>query len=363
MKKAVPEKLPAAEWNFGDVPDDELWACLIWEYGRSADWVHGILPQHGHVDKTKVKRQIERFHSTNPSNVLKLLNEMRLQQWVWSQNHGLQQEEFFPKDSWTQLPEIVRTNMRRVVAGLEPKPNLPLLDKFLRENNVNKALQIAEILRDIKAASDTPEEISFADEPQHWLPGGNGLDDVTEGVIMGERFLPRLRDGMAQVVAGKITNAEAQQQLQECNSGEIRLGLLREHKESVNAGYYAVAFRLNWHLKNCELVEKFEQWLHDYRPPKFRDKSAGNRKTTRGPHGLDLYVLRGGKKKTVQPLTALSSLGSWRKLNAAGNQKQMLTLYHPLLSGKKYDSQMASYSRDCRDTDNLFDQLFPKSSS
>jgi hypothetical protein len=362
-------KLHDADWKFDEVPDDELWACLIWEYGRSADWIYGVLPRRNRIDDAKLGHQIGRFHYGDPSKALKILNNMCLWQWIWSQNSGAQKMDYFPDVPWSQLPPIVKANMQRAVDGLEPAANLPLLHKLLKKKNEDDgsgALQSAGILEQLRAFEPplyTPEEEKFVGEPQRWLPGGNGLDDVTDGVIIGERFLKRLRDGMAQHVAGKITPAEAQNLLQEVVAGEISLLRFRDDKKLTADGYGAVAFRINWKVQNKELIQKFSEWLKDRRPAIFRDKSSGNWKKTRGPDGLELYVLRGGKKKTVHPVTALSSLGSWRKGRAAGDQKSVLALYHPLLSGKKYDSQMASYSRDSRDADFLFDQLFPKSSS
>jgi hypothetical protein len=372
-KQAGPKRLPDEEWNFTAVADEELWACLIWEYGRSADWVHGILPPRNHID-AEVGRQIGRFHCGNPSKALKILNEMRLWQWMWNQNNGLQQVEFFPAVPWSQLPPIVRANMRRAVDGLEPAANLPLLHKLLKkkkEDDGSGAIQMVEIMEQLRAIEpplDTPEEETFLGEPQHWLPGGNGLDDVTEGVITGERFLKRLRDGMAQYVAGKITPAEAQNLLQQVVAGEISLLRFRDDRKLADDGYGAVAFRLNWNLKNRELVEKFEQWLHDHRPPKFRDQASGNRKITRGPRGIKLCV-RWGKNKPdpIEPRKALKVLGVWRGKQSLEKQGiRDWTSYFETYDPDFYDrdfkikSAQTEASEFRNFTRQIFRQMFPK---
>jgi hypothetical protein len=374
MKKVVPEKLPEADWNFAAVADDELWACLIWEYGRSADWVHGILPQRGHINDAKVGRQIGRFHYSNPSKAHKLLNKMRLWQWIWNQNNGVQKVEFFPDIPWSQLPPIVRANMRRAVEGLEPAANLPLLHKLLRKktrDDGSAALQMAEImeqLRSMEPPPDSAEERDFSGEPQKWLPGGNGLDDVTGGVITGERFLQCLRDAMTRVIAGKITPAEAQNLLQQVVAGEISLSRFRDDRKLTDDGYSAVAFRLNWNLKNRELLEKFEQWLHDHRPPKFRDQASGNRTITRGPRGIKLCVRRGkNKPDPIEPLKALKVLGVWRGKQSLEKQgirdwTSYFETYDPDFSGRdfKIKSAQTEASEFRNFTRQIFRQLFPK---
>jgi hypothetical protein len=372
--QAGPQRLPDEEWNFTTVADEDLWACLIWEYGRSADWIHGILPQRSHTNDAEVGSQIGRFHYSNPSKTLKILNEMRLWQWMWSQNNGLQQVEFFPAVPWSQLPPIVRANMRRAVDGLEPAADLPLLHKLLskkKDDDGSGALQAAKImtqLRIIEPPLDTLEEKTFLGEPQHWLPGGNGFDDVTDGVITGERFLQRLRDGMAQYLTGKITPAEAQNLLQAVVAGEISLWRFREDKQLNDEGYSAVAFRLNWNLKNRELMEKFEQWLRGRRPRRFHDQASGNRTITRGPRGIKLCVRRGkNKSDPIEPWKALKVLGVWRgkqglEKHGIRDWTSYFETYDPDFHNPdfKIKSAQTEASESRNFTRQIFRQLFPK---
>jgi hypothetical protein len=48
MKKMA-GKLPPVEWNFESILSEELWACALWEFGRSSNQVQATLPNYGSV--------------------------------------------------------------------------------------------------------------------------------------------------------------------------------------------------------------------------------------------------------------------------------------------------------------------------
>ena len=107
---------------------------LIWEYGRSAAWIEARLPEHDFHDDVERAKQIALFHEGRPSAALKLLNNMRLCQWSWSQDHAIEYADFFLHgDPWETLPPIVRANMGRAIYGLEPAADLKRLRDILFE--------------------------------------------------------------------------------------------------------------------------------------------------------------------------------------------------------------------------------------
>ena len=348
MKKIVPEKLSAAEWNFNSVPDDELWACLIWEYGR----IFGKKPAWIH---RRARVSVIESKPTPPPPAVTLLARMLHQQFEFVNCARVPFRNFFPDTSWLSLPPLTRANMALVVFDQPLISNLGRIHKILRDHSlppkVPKTKREKENLR-AALSQDMLDLTAETGKAQHWL----SVHSMVSRVAAEPTNKPTEESALKYLPLG-VTGFD------DISEAVIHDRLwLRYFREDVGAqakGMYAAAFRMNWNLGRAKIVEKLNEWLDNQ--PEFR-RYDGKRIPMPGPEGIVLHVRKGKKVWRADPRTALRHVDILRAKETYGDWKSCLrhrcSDFHDEVFNLK--SAMAEGSEACRFARQICDQLFPK---
>jgi len=348
MNKAVPEKLPKAEWNFDDVPEDELWACLIWEYGRTSGkkpaWIHR---------RARVS-VIERKPAPPPPAVT-LLARMLHQQFEFVNCAKVPFKNFFPDTPWLSLPPLTRANMALVVFDQPLISNLERIHKILRDHSLPPKVPKTKREEERRRAAFSCDVLEMAAETgkaQHWLSvhSGASRDTVEPTNKPAEesalKYLPLGVTGFDDISEAVIHD-------------RLCLRYFREDVDARAQGIYAAAFRINWNLGRTKLVKKFNEWLDDQ--PEF-SKYDGKSWPRPGPEGIVLSVDNGEKMTKTNPRTALGYLGTLRAKEAYGDWKSCLRHICSDFHDEVFNLKSASVGGidACSFARQIRDQLFPK---
>jgi hypothetical protein len=400
VSKTLPEKLPDSEWNFNFVPDEEIWACLIWEYGRSTNWIHGLFPDYGstadvvqrlrdvsgpnvpdsltclhrmlyelctrNLDLMRAKKM---FHGSEAAVTSKYKTIGKIGRMILTSKDHKRLLGLVGELSARQASRLIKVFRKRKIFGVQfnrifssyrrrviraeylcPFPRTPWL-ALKGDDRTAMCLALRDdpgMILHLRADNSHPPPSLYAaltNEDEKRKTSSTGKAASERGIFRHFVRGPGLRD-ITEEILSSASDVKS-----------VIMGLRGEI--AADQGLFGVLFRINWKLNDQELMHFFQAWLK-CRPLAFKSYAKHRRKTTQGPMGFEITFLNGKKIIKAQPDTALSCLGSWRKLEAAGTQKQVVAFYHPQLFGKKYQSKVSSYSRECARAEHMLDQLFPK---